>query len=83
MEHAAASTTQIYVRYAPDPTDGAAFAQRAFGWAEARAVLWMCQVERIALDAKVFSARSRRRPAASSAYAVHVCRGGMTWRPEP
>jgi hypothetical protein len=31
----------------------------------------------------VFSARSRRRQAASSAFAVHMSRGGMTWRPEP
>ncbi len=26
-----ASTTEIYSHYAPDPTHGAAFAQRAFG----------------------------------------------------
>jgi integrase len=31
MGHADASTTQIYAHYAPDPTGGAAFAQRAFG----------------------------------------------------
>ena len=29
--HADASTTEIYAYYAPDPTHGAAFAQRAFG----------------------------------------------------
>ena len=29
--HAEASTTEIYAHYAPDPTHGAAFAQRAFG----------------------------------------------------
>ena len=29
--HADASTTEIYSHYAPDPTHGAAFAQRAFG----------------------------------------------------
>ena len=29
--HADASTTEIYAHYAPDPTHGAAFAQRAFG----------------------------------------------------
>ena len=28
--HADASTTEIYAHYAPDPTHGAAFAQRAF-----------------------------------------------------
>jgi integrase len=31
MGHADASTTEIYSHYAPDPTHGAAFAQRAFG----------------------------------------------------
>jgi integrase len=31
MGHADASTTEIYAHYAPDPTGGAAFAQRAFG----------------------------------------------------
>ena len=31
MGHADASTTEIYSHYAPDPTQGAAFAQRAFG----------------------------------------------------
>jgi integrase len=31
MGHADASTTEIYAHYAPDPTAGAAFAQRAFG----------------------------------------------------
>jgi integrase len=31
MGHADASTTEIYSHYAPDPTGGAAFAQRAFG----------------------------------------------------
>ena len=31
MGHADASTTEIYAHYAPDPTHGAAFAQRAFG----------------------------------------------------
>jgi integrase len=31
MGHADASTTQIYAHYAPDPTGGVAFAQRAFG----------------------------------------------------
>jgi integrase len=31
MGHADASTTEIYADYAPDPTGGAAFAQRAFG----------------------------------------------------
>jgi integrase len=31
MGHADASTTEIYPHYAPDPTGGAAFAQRAFG----------------------------------------------------
>jgi hypothetical protein len=30
MGHADASTTEIYAHYAPDPTGGAAFAQRAF-----------------------------------------------------
>ena len=29
--HADASTTEIYTHYAPDPTHGTAFAQRAFG----------------------------------------------------
>jgi hypothetical protein len=29
--HADASTTEIYSHYAPDPTHGGAFAQRAFG----------------------------------------------------
>jgi hypothetical protein len=31
MGHADAGTTEIYAHYAPDPTGGAAFAQRAFG----------------------------------------------------
>ena len=31
MGHADASTTEIYAHYAPDPTGGAAFGQRAFG----------------------------------------------------
>ena len=31
MGHADASTTEIYAHYAPDPTGGAAFAERAFG----------------------------------------------------
>jgi hypothetical protein len=31
MGHADASTTEIYAHYAPDPTAGATFAQRAFG----------------------------------------------------
>jgi hypothetical protein len=31
MGHADASTTEIYADYAPDPSGGAAFAQRAFG----------------------------------------------------
>jgi len=31
MGHGDASTTEIYAHYAPDPTGGAAFAQRAFG----------------------------------------------------
>ena len=31
MGHADASTTEIYAHYAPDPTHGAAFAQKAFG----------------------------------------------------
>lgn len=31
MGHADASTTQIYAHYAPDPTGGVAFAERAFG----------------------------------------------------
>jgi hypothetical protein len=31
MGHADASTTEIHAHYAPDPTGGAAFAQRAFG----------------------------------------------------
>jgi integrase len=31
MGHADASTTQIYAHYAPDATNGAAFAERAFG----------------------------------------------------
>jgi integrase len=31
MGHADASTTEIYAHHAPDPTGGAAFAQRAFG----------------------------------------------------
>jgi hypothetical protein len=31
MGHADASATEIYAHYAPDPTGGAAFAQRAFG----------------------------------------------------
>jgi hypothetical protein len=31
MGHADASTTEVYAHYAPDPTGGAAFAQRAFG----------------------------------------------------
>ena len=30
MGHADASTTEIYSHYAPDPTGGAAFAERAF-----------------------------------------------------
>jgi integrase len=35
MGHAAISTTEIHAHYAPDPTGGAKFAQRAFGEAEA------------------------------------------------
>jgi len=31
MGHADAKTTEIYAHYAPDPTGGAAFAERAFG----------------------------------------------------
>jgi hypothetical protein len=31
MGHADACTTEIYAHYAPDPTGGAAFAQKAFG----------------------------------------------------
>jgi len=31
MGHADATTTEIYAHYAPDPTGGAAFAERAFG----------------------------------------------------
>jgi integrase len=31
MGHADAKTTEIYAHYAPDPTHGAAFAERAFG----------------------------------------------------
>jgi integrase len=31
MGHADAKTTEIYAHYAPDPTNGAAFAERAFG----------------------------------------------------
>ena len=31
MGHADAKTTEIYAHYAPDPTHGAVFAQRAFG----------------------------------------------------
>jgi integrase len=31
MGHADASTTEIYAHYAPDPTGGAAFVERAFG----------------------------------------------------
>ena len=30
-DHAEASTTEIYAHYAPDPTQCAAFAQRALG----------------------------------------------------
>ena len=30
MGHADAKTTEIYAHYAPDPTGGAAFAERAF-----------------------------------------------------
>ena len=33
MGHADAKTTEIYAHYAPDPTGGAVFAQRAFGGA--------------------------------------------------
>jgi integrase len=39
MGHADASTTEIYAHYAPDPTGGAAFAQRAFGGASTAAVV--------------------------------------------
>jgi integrase len=35
MGHADASTTEIYAHYAPDPTGGAAFVERAFGSARA------------------------------------------------
>ena len=31
MGHADAKTTEIYRHYAPDPTHGAAFVERAFG----------------------------------------------------
>ena len=31
MGHADAKTTEIYGHYAPDPTGGAGFAERAFG----------------------------------------------------
>ena len=31
MGHADVKTTEIYSHYAPDPTGGAAFAERAFG----------------------------------------------------
>ena len=36
MGHADAKTTEIYAHYAPDPTHGAAFAERAFGRESAR-----------------------------------------------
>jgi hypothetical protein len=39
MGHADASTAEIYAHYAPDPTGGAAFAQRAFGGASTAAVV--------------------------------------------
>jgi integrase len=32
MGHADAKTTEIYAHYAPDATNGAAFAERAFGF---------------------------------------------------
>jgi integrase len=38
MGHADASTTEIYAHYAPDPTGGGAFAQRAFGVGASRSV---------------------------------------------
>jgi integrase len=34
MGHADASTTEVYAHYAPDPTNGAIFVQRAFGSAD-------------------------------------------------
>ena len=39
MGHADATTTEIYAHYAPDPTGGAAFAQRAFGFGTAASSL--------------------------------------------
>jgi hypothetical protein len=33
MGHADISTTEIYAHYAPDPTGGAMFAEKAFGGA--------------------------------------------------
>jgi len=36
MGHADAKTTEIYRHYAPDPTHGAAFVERAFGNGDAR-----------------------------------------------
>lgn len=36
MGHADAKTTEIYAHYAPDPSHGAAFAERAFGRAESK-----------------------------------------------
>ena len=39
MGHADISTTEIYAHYAPDPTAGAMFAQKAFGRAVGASVL--------------------------------------------
>lgn len=36
MGHADAKTTEIYRHYAPDPTHGAAFVERAFGSGDAQ-----------------------------------------------
>ncbi|MGI8730213.1 MAG: tyrosine-type recombinase/integrase [Solirubrobacteraceae bacterium] len=44
MGHADASTTEIYSHYAPDPTHGAAFAQRAFGEGTGRVDGWSADV---------------------------------------